>query len=196
MRSIKNMNTEQFQAHLELILNLIQKTEELQETKTITETKVRREQLTNQFMSRILELYLAIKTSSTSSTLSAKYKTYIEKSEYSLRSLISELISYINATEDKLRSTFYDKEWEEIICRRRSAIEALKEMYESTFFAQFYYELDTEDLDDSIEMRAHKEGGLKEEQIPKGIPTSHWWWWSPEEPPNDRNIMNQTVQIN
>ena len=88
------------------------------------------------------------------------------------------LANFITTLGQLDSALYYAEQWENSICWRRSAIEAVKEMYKNTVLKEFYYELDTEDLDDSIEMRAYKEGYLKEDQIPKGIPATHWWWWS------------------
>ena len=186
------MNQEQFHKHLALILRLLKETEAIRKAKPVTETGSEREQITDQFMSRYLELYLLIKNDP-DLKLDEKYRDFIAESQYLLKGLTFELNRYVSEIENRLRTTFYYNEWEGIICPGRSAVEAVKEMYQGTAFEEFYegdnpdaLDLNTEDLDLSIEMRAHKEGYLKEDQIPKGIPTSHWWWWSPEEPPNSR----------
>ena len=186
------MDKEQFCNHLELILNLLKETKSIRKTKPITETSSERKQVTNQFMSRYLELYLSIKNN-LSLKSDEKYQNFIEQSKYFLSHLTSELNRYVVELEKRTNSIYYDNEWETIVCPSRSAIEAVKEIYQDTSFKEFYEGenpealiLDTEDLDDSIEMKAHKEGYLKEDQIPKGIPTSHWWWWSPQLPPANR----------
>ena len=186
------MNQNQLHKYLALILRLLKETEAIRKAKPVTETGSEREQITDQFMSRYLELYLLTRNNP-DLKLDEKYRDFIEQSQHLLRGLRFELNRYVSEIESRLRTIFEYNEWEAIICPRRSAVEAVKEMYRGTSFEEFYEGenpealiLDTEDLDDSIEMRAHKEGYLKEDQIPKGIPTSHWWWWSPEEPPISR----------
>ena len=186
------MNQEQFYKHLELILSLMGETKAITISKSPIGEDAERRQLTNQFMSRYFELYLVLR-SNPSLKLDKKYENFIEQSQYFLTHLTFELNHYVIEIENRLRTIFEYNEWEAIICQRRSAVEAVKEMYRDTSFEEFYEGensealiLDTEDLDDSIEMKAHKEGYLKEDQIPKEIPTSHWWWWSPEEPPSSR----------
>ena len=179
------MNKEEFENHLDSTLRLLEKAKELRYSDDSTLVETEQKRLTDFFMDEVTKLYLATKTSS--SYKDAKYREFVRNSAYILNKLSSEIVDYIIKTENEVTGSFYYAEqWENRVCWRRSAIEALKEIYKNTSFEKFYYELDTEDLDDSIEMRAHKEGGLKEDQIPKGIPTSHWWWWSPEEPPSSR----------
>lgn len=184
------MNKEQFYAHLELILRFVKEAEETKRTKTVDERWEEVARLTDQFMSRYFELYLLLRNDP-DLKLNSKYKDFIAESQYLLRGLTSELNRYITKIENRSKTTFYDNEWGGIICPSRSAVEAIKEMYRGTSFEEFYQEsspyaldLDTEDLDDTLEMRAHKEGYLKEEDIPREIPASHWWWWSPNEPPD------------
>lgn len=186
------MNKEQFYKDLELISGLLEKTKTIKKTKTVDERWEEIKRLTARFMSKYLALYLLLK-SNPDLKLDPKYKDFIAKSQHFLRSLVFELDDYVTYIENRLSSMFYSDEWETVVCPCRSAVEAVKEMYQGTAFEEFYkgdnpdaLDLNTEDLDDSIEMRAHKEGYLKEDQIPKGIPTSHWWWWSPEEPPSSR----------
>ena len=180
------MNQTQLEEKLQSIINLLEKVKRIYDRGQITNTNSKRKTIANEYMSKILRLYLAGQSDS-SLLNNSEYQEYIQQSSIILKRLIYELNNYIDDIEGELRGSFYyPEQWENSICWRRSAIEALKEMYKNTLLEEFYYELDTEDLDDSIEMKAHKEGGLKEDQIPKGIPTSHWWWWSPEEPPISR----------
>ena len=184
------MEKKQFYECLEIILRFLKKTEEITRTKLPTETGAERERLTSQFMSRYFELYLVLRNNP-NLKLDSKYKDFIEQSQYLLKGLTFELNRYVSKLEYRTGSIYYDNEWEAIVCTRRSAIEAVKEMYRGTAFEEFYegdnpeaLDLNTEDLDELIEMRGEKEGYLKENQIPREIPASHWWWWSPDEPPN------------
>ena len=184
------MNKEQFYEHLELILRFLQETEQIRESQPVTETGSQRKQLADQFMSRYYYLYRLLRNNP-NLRLDLKYKDFIAESQYLLKGLTFELNRYVNKLEDRLRTAFYDNEWAGIICPGRSAVEAVKEMYRGTAFEEFYegdnpdaLDLNTEDLDDDLESFSHKEGYLKENQIPREIPASHWWWWSPNEPPD------------
>lgn len=171
---------------------------QIRKNQPITETDVERKKLTNLFMAGYFELYLLLRNNP-DLKLDSKYKNFIEESQNILGYLTSDLNHYISELEYKTGSTYYGNEWEEIVCLSRSAIEAVKEIYRGTEFEKIYegddpeiLDLDTEDIDDLIEMRAHKEGYLKEEDIPREIPTSHWWWWSPEEPPSELARNNES----
>jgi hypothetical protein len=132
-------------------------------------------------MMRMLELYRHLKNdSSIRETLEFQedFKESIPLLNWAVGS--GQIFDFISDTEDILSSVFYDNEWEGV-CRRRSAIEALKEMYGNTQVAQHFSELDTEDLDLYIKGKGEMEGGV--EKIPDGIPPSHWWWWYPDPPP-------------
>lgn len=183
------MNKEQFYEHLELILRLLKKTRQIKKVETFVDTCTEREQLTSQFMRRYYYLYLLLRNNP-SLKLDSSYNSFIAESQDILGYLTFELNRYVSQLEDRTSSTFYNDEWEGIVCRGRSAIEAVKEIYRGTSFEKIYegsdpeiLDLDTEDLDELIEMRAHKEGYLKEEDIPREIPASHWWWWSPNDSP-------------
>ena len=184
------MHKEQFYDHLEVILRFIKEIKQINKAETFLETSTEREQLTYQFMRRYFQLYLLLRNNP-NLKLDTMYKDFIVKSEDILGYLTSELNRYIWELEDRAGSIFYSNEWEGIICPRRSAIEAVKEMYRGTSFERVYegddpeiLDLDTEELDELIEMKGEKEGYLKENQIPREIPASHWWWWSPNEPPD------------
>ena len=184
------MDKKQFYEHLKFILHFIKKAEKITRTKLTVDIGSEPDILTNEFMRRYFELYLLLRNNP-NLKLDTKYKDFIAESQYFLKGLITELNHYIGEIEDRLRTTFYDNEWEAIICKRRSAVEAVKELYRGTSFEEIYegddpeaLEFDTEDLDDSLEIQGGKRGGLKEEDIPREIPASHWWWWSPDEPPN------------
>ena len=170
--------------HLKIICSLIKEAKEAKKEQTMTENWMRRQQSIERLMDKVLELYLAIKNNSSLILNSQpEFKSYLKESGYNLRGLSSELYRYISATEDIFNLIFDGGEWEKA-CWRRSAIEAVKEMYKGTSFEEFYDELDTEDLDDIMENRCSKEG-VEKDRIPKGIPTSHWWW-SPQLPPANR----------
>jgi hypothetical protein len=74
--------------------------------------------------------------------------------------------------------------WPEV-CTRRSAIESLRELYQDTQDSDLKESLassdpneafNPEDLDELIEAWAISEP-VPDDEIPVGIPRSHWWWW-------------------
>ena len=188
------MHKEQFDKLLKRILDLLEKTIAVLKFKSLKESRSERKIRMINFMSEYLQLYLLLRNEP-NLKLTSEYKDFIEQSQYLLKGLVFELDDYVSEIEDRLRTTFYDNEWADIICLRRSAVEAVKEMYRGTAFEEFYEGenpealiLDTEDLDDSLEIQGGKRGGLKEEDIPREIPASHWWWWSPDEPPSTTTL--------
>jgi hypothetical protein len=74
--------------------------------------------------------------------------------------------------------------WPEV-CKRRSAFEALRELFHDTQYSDLKEYLDLsssnqdfnpEDIDYIIEHKAFPEP-ISDDEIPQGIPRSHWWWW-------------------
>jgi hypothetical protein len=81
------------------------------------------------------------------------------------------------------QDTDYDP-WPEV-CKRRSAFEALRELFHDTQYSDLKEYLDLsspnqdfnpEDIDYVIEYRAIPKP-VSDDEIPEGIPRSHWWWW-------------------
>ena len=184
------MNKEQFYEYLKIILRFLNEIKQIRKYYSGTETYSERKQLTDQFMTKYYYLYKLLRNYP-DLKFDSEYKDFIKQSEDILGYLTTDLNRYISELEDRTGSIFYSNEWEGIICPRRSAIEAVKEMYRGTSFERVYegddpeiLDLDTEELDELIEMKGEKEGYLKENQIPREIPASHWWWWSPNEPPD------------
>ena len=188
------MDKEQFYTHLELILHDLERTKAMAKANSATETGSKIKLLTEQFMKEYFNIYLLLRNDP-DLKLDSRYKDFIEQSQHLLRSLTYKLNNYIRELEDRTGSIFYGNEWKEVVCKGRSAVEAIKEMYRNTAFEEIYegsdpetLEFDTEELDELIEMRGEKEGYLKENQIPREIPASHWWWWSPNEPPSTTTL--------
>jgi hypothetical protein len=74
------------------------------------------------------------------------------------------------------------------VCTRRSALEALRELYQDTQHTSLRESLassdlneafNPEDVDELIEAWAISEP-VSNDNIPAGIPRSHWWWWGEE----------------
>jgi len=90
--------------------------------------------------------------------------------------------------EQDLQCTFYDDEWVGL-CRERSFIQALKEMYRNTCLEEHLSNIDTEDLNDHFRSVGDYEGYLAAEKIPVGIPHSHWWWY----PKNRKHLSRSST---
>lgn len=135
---------------------------------------------TRQFMDGIIDVYLALKADP-SIAEDPKFQDYIQQSAINLTRFTNYINNFMVEMEQTLNSTFYNDEWVGI-CWQRSAIEAIKEMYQNTPLEEHFSDLDTEDLDESIQAKGENEGYIPEEQIPTAIPPSHWWWWYPETP--------------
>jgi hypothetical protein len=74
------------------------------------------------------------------------------------------------------------EEWEDV-CRARSALEFLLELYgpgETADWLRSQIEPDADD--DLLRTRCPEEGLVPPAEVPPGIPRSHWWWWCPALP--------------
>lgn len=131
--------------------------------------------VTENFMNGILDIYLAWKTNS-SIEKDPKFQAFIHNSSSQVSQLTNDINQFISDMEYTLSLTFYSDEWDRI-CWKRSSIEALKEIYQNTLFEEYLILLDTEDVDGYIEGRKDIKGYIPFEDIPKGIPPSHWWWY-------------------
>ncbi len=167
------MQPELFQDRVNLLLSW------LNELRQTHESVDRRSKIRN-FMTGTLDLYLARKENPSLGE-TPEFRRYLDESAAQLTWLGLDITHFISKTEKILEDTFYADEWI-TVCRNRSAIEALKELYQDTNFGEHFDSLDTEDLDDQIQNVGSREGYLSENKIPAGIPHSHWWWWYPETP--------------
>jgi hypothetical protein len=71
--------------------------------------------------------------------------------------------------------------WEEL-CRRRSAVEFLCELYRETALAELLPEIDNAWLDEIMRETGVARGHFSREDVPAGMPPTHWWWWLPAAP--------------
>jgi hypothetical protein len=90
--------------------------------------------------------------------------------------------SFIVNFEDSLYNSSYtfgiwDRNWQKI-CERRSSIEFFFENFNTEKINSLREEVEMPEIDDKLKEWADKEGGLKEDQIPRNIPESHWWWFA------------------
>jgi hypothetical protein len=88
------------------------------------------------------------------------------------------LSRYADGIDARLHETFQiGDEWQNI-ARRRSALAFLTELYRGTEVVD-EWNLEPEDLEEILRFRCQSEGFIAPEDIPPGIPRSHWWWWCP-----------------
>jgi hypothetical protein len=77
----------------------------------------------------------------------------------------------VGRLEILLNSVWEADEWVRV-CRERSAIAALNEIFGSPDSPL----IDTAELDESIRAKGDDEGFLDPSRIPPGMPAEHWWW--------------------
>ncbi|MGF1485879.1 MAG: hypothetical protein ACFBSE_02075 [Prochloraceae cyanobacterium] len=179
------MNKKQFNDKLGTIIYWLK---ELKAFRLEEDTFSLRENKMRGIMNEIMEVYLAIQADSSLKS-DPDFQRFLNDSSILLcRTMISDMPRYISSVERILTFTLEPGEWVKV-CWRRSAIEAIKELYPNTVFEQYFSEIDTEDdLDLILESRGKKEGPVSEEEIPNGIPSSHWWWWGEEPEESDYEI--------
>ena len=162
------------------LADLLDSLKDLKDLERGTETLYLRQDKINYFMDLTMELYLSVQLDPSLKSES-QFQEYLNESANLLCGItIWDLLSYISSIESIVKMIMEVGEWRKV-CWRRSAIESLKELYKNTVFEQYFDEIDTEDdLDLILESKGKKEGPLSEEEIPDGIPSSHWWWWGEE----------------
>ncbi len=101
---------------------------------------------------------------------------FLETSAPLLQAVLSPLNFNISHQIEKIVSaTFYEKEWLSI-CKLRSSIQALKELYDPYLPVDVLMPQD-EDLDELISERGKVEGFVEPGVTPSNFPDYHWWWW-------------------
>lgn len=170
------MNQEQLDKKLTSLINSLKELNVLEmgtDMINIRRTKIR------EFMDENMDLYLAT-LAHPSLKSEEQFHKYINETANLLCGVIGDLLLYISSIEKIVTLIMEVGEWRKV-CWRRSAVEAVKELYKNTVFEQYFSEIDTEDdLDLILESKGKKEGPVSEEEIPDGIPSSHWWWWGEE----------------
>jgi hypothetical protein len=86
--------------------------------------------------------------------------------------------SFADDLEALVRDTFVGDEWLQAM-ERRSALQFLLDAYAQTPLAERFPYLEVGDLDELLRHRGQTEGFLRDEDIPDGVPESHWWWRLP-----------------
>lgn len=175
------MDQKEFHEKLAIIISSIKELNTLnleEKTFSIRESKMRG------VMNKILEIYLAIKVDSDLKS-DPVFQHYLDESANLFYGTITaDIHMYVNSIERIAGSILEPGEWEKLFWLI-SAFEAFKELYQGTVFEQYLVdrvEID-EDTEERMELLSQREGPVSKDDIPKGIPSSHWWWWG--EPPEE-----------
>jgi hypothetical protein len=101
---------------------------------------------------------------------------FLEKSAPKLKGVFIQLDKKISSQIEKIiGTTFYEKEWLSV-CKLRSTLEALKELY-LPFLPMGELMPTDEELDQLISERGKIEGFVEPGITPSNFPDTHWWWW-------------------
>ncbi|QSA98410.1 hypothetical protein [Methylococcus sp. EFPC2] len=77
-----------------------------------------------------------------------------------------------------------DYEWPRL-CLNRSVIQFLIDDYAATPIPALIDRQDLTELDEEMARVGDRQGPLDEDQIPRGMPQSHWWWRYPQDEDED-----------
>jgi hypothetical protein len=126
----------------------------------------------DQFMDAIYELYLWL-GADINRWDDPRFTAFIEASSDIVETRWRYIgLYYIGKLRTYLTSTWYGGEWV-MVCRRRSALAALQEIYLVSIGNSF----DTEELDEIIRRVGKTEAFFGDEERPSEIPEEHWWWF-------------------
>lgn len=110
------------------------------------------------------------------------WRNFIEASAPILAKRILEFSRFYQDSTDVLeREWEFGEEWSGV-CRDWSSAQFVRELYGDKLEQQFHYFSDEDDYLDDLRTQGEKHGPLRSQDIPEGIPPSHWWWWYPDPP--------------
>jgi hypothetical protein len=136
---------------------------------------------TDVFMQTLLHVYLLLARNPYLHQ-ELKLQEFLKESAPMLAGGISQDIVNFQINIENLLNQDPDYDPWEQVCYRRSAFEALRELYQDTQDEGLRRRLKSdedfspEDIDFIINETAFM-GIFPEDEIPVGIPRSHWWWW-------------------
>jgi len=113
----------------------------------------------------------------------ARLRRYVEDATPVLHEQAINLSFYPDFVESRFSGSWEYNEWTQL-CGARSEIEFFRELFREAA-PDIIGMIECRNLDEVIRARGH-EGHLEDDEIPSGVPVSHWWWWYPEEPPRHR----------
>ncbi|HEV7681139.1 MAG TPA: hypothetical protein VGO68_03380 [Pyrinomonadaceae bacterium] len=110
---------------------------------------------------------------------SEEYERFLEVSSEGL----ARVLPHLNYFIDRFRSKLYGGSiWDwKAIAEKRSGLAFLFELYRDTPFAEFLPFVEMNNVDTAVRTQAAFEGYVRPEEIPAGLPVSHWWWRPTEE---------------
>jgi hypothetical protein len=86
---------------------------------------------------------------------------------------------FLHESRDGLLQEFlFHDQWPRAL-ERRSAVQFLIDLYRGLAPPGVLEQLDTEEVDWLLRRTGETEGFLSLDEIPDGIPASHWWWHLP-----------------
>lgn len=88
---------------------------------------------------------------------------------------------YRESTDVLERAWEWGDEWLGV-CRDWSSAQFVRELYGDKLEQPFHYFSEEDDYLDDLRTQGEKHGPLRPQDIPEGIPPSHWWWWYPDPP--------------
>jgi hypothetical protein len=148
----------------------------------LTSGAINKASVTDVFMQKLLHVYLLLKRDPSLFEVQ-ELQNFLRESAPRLAGGIARHITKFQMEIEDLFSQDPDYDPWEQVCYRRSAFEALRELYQDTQDPELKRCLDLsnedwnpEDIDFIIEQKAVPEP-IAESNIPAGMPRSHWWWW-------------------
>ena len=112
----------------------------------------------------------------------------LEQGSHLLDSIYDQLSDSLerNWTVTELRHML---KWWEPTCVGWSSGYFLRQLYDETgALHDWNCFLTPDESDDMLRWHGEEDGCLTDEQIPDGIPPTHWWWWYPREPPPNGSL--------
>jgi hypothetical protein len=112
------------------------------------------------------------------------YQDFLQSSVPLVARMQDDIVRFQMRIEYQFHIDPYNDPWE-AVCWMRSAFQAFLEMYQFTLGTDLqekyidlsFEDFDPEDIDDVIEAYILNVTPVPEDEIPVGMPHSHWWWW-------------------
>jgi hypothetical protein len=168
---------ELLRTQIDTCLELLQRFDEVN-------NKGKEEYIAELYMSALLKLYLSIQQQKAFED-NPTYQDFLQSNIPPVARMQDYIVSYKMEIEDLFPpDPDGDSPWVDA-CWARSAFQAFLEMYHFTLetdLREKYIDLSFEDfdpayVDDVLEDFAGRHGPANANEIPVGMPRSHWWWW-------------------
>lgn len=110
------------------------------------------------------------------------WRDFIEKSAPILVKRMLEFSRFYQDSTDVLERVWeWGEEWIGI-CRDWSSAQFVRELYGDKLDPPFHYFSENDDYLEELRAQGENHGPVRPQDIPEGIPPSHWWWWYPNPP--------------